>query len=89
MREDDLPTSKVLGANRNYSFFYGQLQDNGCRSRPCNDIHVCVPTFASPFYTCVPFAAGNYETGNEFDRKFIKTKTSERSWKIIIENIIG
>ncbi|XP_025104487.1 uncharacterized protein LOC112570318 [Pomacea canaliculata] len=33
------------------------LQSNGCRNRPCDDTQVCVPTFAFPFYKCLPFAA--------------------------------
>ncbi|PVD25660.1 hypothetical protein C0Q70_13319 [Pomacea canaliculata] len=33
------------------------LQSNGCRNRSCDDTQVCVPTFAFPFYKCLPFAA--------------------------------
>ncbi|XP_025104486.1 uncharacterized protein LOC112570317 [Pomacea canaliculata] len=39
------------------SFWDKGLQDNGCRNRTCDDTQVCVPTFASPFYACLPFPA--------------------------------
>ncbi|XP_025104488.1 uncharacterized protein LOC112570319 [Pomacea canaliculata] len=36
---------------------YEQLQDNGCCARHCKETEVCVPTYDSPFYKCLPFSA--------------------------------
>ncbi|XP_025105421.1 uncharacterized protein LOC112570919 [Pomacea canaliculata] len=59
LHADNISTNTTSGVSTAWiereAFWNTELQDNGCRSRPCNETQVCVPTFDPPFYTCLPF----------------------------------
>ncbi|PVD25661.1 hypothetical protein C0Q70_13320 [Pomacea canaliculata] len=61
LHADNISTNTTSGVSTAWiereAFWDTELQDNGCRSRPCNETQVCVPTFDPPFYTCLPFPA--------------------------------
>ncbi|XP_025105622.1 uncharacterized protein LOC112571046 [Pomacea canaliculata] len=61
LHAENISTNTTSGVSTDWvereAFWDEALQDNGCRNRTCNDTQVCVPTFASPFYACLPLPA--------------------------------
>ncbi|PVD25664.1 hypothetical protein C0Q70_13323 [Pomacea canaliculata] len=75
LHAENISTNTTSGVSTDWvereAFWDEALQDNGCRNRTCNDTQVCVPTFASPFYACLPLPA---DSNSNADQKRIRKK---------------